>query len=217
MADSSPAESTSNLAMAKSLDRRRTKGIKRIDLAYAELASSEVVRDINRDVVLEIIRKRQPISRAELSRLSGLQPSTISSIVGQLLTERWITEGAATKIPRGRRPTMLSLDGDMVILVADVRPTQAILAVIDLNGRFLRRETVPLPRDPSKGVENMIAGMQRMIEQHPDKSFEGIGLSVPGRVDPLTQRLIFAPNLPWRDFDIKSAIEKVIPLQAREP
>jgi predicted NBD/HSP70 family sugar kinase len=213
MADSSPAESTSNLAMANSLDRRRTKGIKRIDLAYAELASSEVVRDINRDVVLEIIRKRQPISRAELSRLSGLQPSTISSIVGQLLTERWITEGAATKIPRGRRPTMLSLDDDMVILVADVRPTQAILAVIDLNGRFLRRETVPLPRDPSKGVENMIAGMQRMIEQHPDKSFEGIGLSVPGRVDPLTQRLIFAPNLPWRDFDIKSAIEKVIPLQ----
>ncbi len=58
--------------------RRRTKGIQRIDLAYAELASSEVARDINRDVVLELIRTRQPISRADLSRISGLQPSTIS-------------------------------------------------------------------------------------------------------------------------------------------
>jgi predicted NBD/HSP70 family sugar kinase len=193
--------------------RRRTQGIRRIDLAYAELASSEVARDINRDVVLELIRTKQPISRADLSRLSGLQPSTISSIVEQLLNEKWIVEGAAARRPRGRRPTLLSLNADMVIIVADIRPNQAIIAVVDLNGRFLSRETLPLMKDPERGVESIIVGMQRMILQHPDKSFEGIGISLPGRVDPVTQRLILAPNLPWSLYDMKKAIERKIPLQ----
>jgi len=193
--------------------RRRPKGIQRIDLAYAELASSEVARDINRDVVLELIRTKQPISRADLSRLSGLQPSTISSIVEQLLSEKWISEGATARRPRGRRPTLLSLNTEMVIIVADVRPNQAIVAVVDLNGRFLSRETLPLTKDPERGVENLITGMKRMLSYHPDKSFEGIGISLPGRVDPTTQRLILAPNLPWSSYDIKKAIEQKVPLQ----
>ncbi|GAC1643967.1 MAG: xylose repressor [Acidobacteriaceae bacterium] len=204
-----------NVAMEDNIatSRRRTKGIQRIDLAYAELASSEIARDINRDVVLEIIRTKQPISRADLSRISGLQPSTVSSIVEQLLNEQWITEGAAAIRPRGRRPTLLSLNTNMVIAVADVRPTQAIVAVVDLNGRFLSRETLPLLKDPARGVAKIVAAMQRMIKEHPDKSFEGIGLSLPGRVDPETQRLILAPNLPWTDFDIKRALEAKIPLR----
>ena len=196
-----------------STTRRRAKGIQRIDLAYAQLASSEIARDINRDVVLEIVRTKQPVSRADLSRISRLQPSTVSSIVAQLIEERWITEGVMATRPRGRRPTMLSLNAKMVILVADVRPTQSIVAVVDLNGRFLTRETVPLLKDPARGIEKIISAMQRMIEEFPDRSFEGIGLSLPGRVNPDTQNLILAPNLAWRDFDIKRAIETKIPLQ----
>ena len=193
--------------------RLRTKGIQRVDLTYAERASSEVARDINRDVVLELIRTKQPISRADLSRLSGLRPSTVSAIVEQLLDEKWISEGPAARLPRGRRPTLLSLNSDMVILVSDIRPNQVIIAVVDLNGRFLSRETLPLIKDPARGVESIVTAMKRMIASHPDRSFEGIGISLPGRVDPATQRLILAPNLSWSDYDIKRAIERKIPLQ----
>lgn len=168
---------------------------------------------MNRDVVLELIRTKQPISRADLSRLSGLRPSTISAIVEQLLREKWISEGPAARLPRGRRPTLLSLNADMVIMVSDIRPNQVILAVVDLNGRFLSRETLPLVKDPIRGVENIIAAMKRMISTYPDRSFEGIGISLPGRVDPSTQRLILAPNLSWSQYDIKRAIERKIPLQ----
>ena len=58
------------------------------ELAYVQVASSELTRDINRDVVLERIRALQPISRVDLARASGLQPSTVSSIVEQLLRAR---------------------------------------------------------------------------------------------------------------------------------
>jgi predicted NBD/HSP70 family sugar kinase len=101
----------------------------------------------------------------------------------------------------------------MVIIVADVRPAQAIVAVVDLNGRFLSRETLPLVADPERGVRNLVACMEKLIPQYPEKSFEGIGIILPGRVDPLAQRLIMAPNLPWSQYDIKKAIEKQIPLQ----
>jgi hypothetical protein len=62
-----------------------TRGIRRIDLAYVELASSENARDINRDIVLQIIRSKQPVARADLARSSSLQPSTISATVEQLI------------------------------------------------------------------------------------------------------------------------------------
>ena len=58
-----------------------------------QAASSEVVRDINRSLVLNLIRTRQPISRADLARVSGLQRSTISLIVEELVDEYWVLEG----------------------------------------------------------------------------------------------------------------------------
>ena len=190
-----------------------TRGIKRIDLAYVELASSENARDINRDIVLEIIRSQQPVARADLARSSGLQPSTISAIVEQLIEEKWVAEGAMARRPRGRPSTLLSLNDAMVILVADVRPNQAIVALVDLNGRFLAREAVPLVSEPARSVTKIVHCMESMRAAHSDRSFEGIGISMPGRVDPETQRLILAPNLKWSDYDIKGAIEEQMQLQ----
>lgn len=184
-----------------------------VDLAYVELASSESARDINRDIVLELIRAKQPVARADLSRLSGLQPSTVSAIVEQLLSERWIAEGAVVRRPRGRRPTLLSLNDELVILVADLRPQQAIVAVVDLNGRFLARVVVPLVSDPARSVDKIIESMRAMRDRHANKTFEGVGVSLPGRIHPESQRLILAPNLKWSDYDVKGAIEKGLQLQ----
>jgi len=199
----------------KSVPRSKSeaRGIKRIDLAYVELASSENARDINRDIVLEIIRSQQPVARADLARSSGLQPSTISAIVEQLIEEKWIAEGAVSRRPRGRPSTLLSLNDAMVILVADVRPNQAIVALVDLNGRFLAREAVPLVSSPERSVERIVQCMQSMRAGRSSYSFEGIGISMPGRVNPESQRLILAPNLKWGDFGIKEAMEEKMQLQ----
>lgn len=199
--------------MAKTAIQKVAARGRHVDLAYVELASSESARDINRDIVLELIRSRQPVARADLSRLSGLQPSTVSAIVEQLLRERWITEGAVVRRPRGRRPTLLSLNDELVILVADLRPQQAIVAVVDLNGRFLAREVVPLVSDPARSVEKIVEAMRAMRDRHANKTFEGVGVSLPGRIDPESQRLILAPNLKWSDYDVKGAIEKAMDLQ----
>src|SRR5215831_9281309 len=119
-------------------------------------ASSEVIRDINRRIVLNLIRTRQPISRADLARLSGLQRSTISLIVEQLVQEQWVLEGPTGRLPRGRRPTFLRLNDERVIIGVDVRPTQTTVALADANGKFTSQEVVATSADPKATTEALI-------------------------------------------------------------
>ncbi len=172
------------------------------DLAYVEVASTELAREINRDIVLELIRAHQPIARVDLVHHSGLQNSTVSSIVEQLLEEGWIREGEAVKTARGRRPTQISLNAHLAMLVADVRPGRADLAAIDLNGHFLSRSSISLPPDAVHGVDAVAEGLLTHRRQHPEHTFEGAGICLPGRIDPATHRLLVAPNLRWHDFAV---------------
>ena len=182
-------------------------GIRHVDLTELQLASSETARIINRDIVLELIRTSQPISRADLARRSGLGRSTVSQIVEQLIEENWVREGAMGSLPRGRRPTMVGLNGDLVAIAVDIHPGQASVAVVDLNGQLLSRWPVPITSDPAASMRLIIECIQRIRPTAPQKSTEGIGISLPGRVNPTTQRLIFAPNLKWPEFDIKKMVE----------
>jgi predicted NBD/HSP70 family sugar kinase len=80
--------------------------------------------------------------------------------------------------------------------------------MVDLTGRLLSRSTLPLGLDPAQSVATIVECMRRIKRSHPKKSVEGIGVSVPGRVDRESQSLIFAPNLRWPKYDIKREIEQ---------
>ena len=171
-------------------------------------ASSEFVRDINRRIILNLVRTRHPISRADLARLSGLQRSTVSLIVEQLIQEHWVLEGPTGRLPRGRRPTFLRLNDERVIIGVDVRPSQTTVAVADANGRFLSQEIMATSNDPTGMMKSLIQSIERMISASRKKKIEGVGISVPGRYDEQTDRLVFAPNLKWQDVDIRTPIAK---------
>src|SRR5262245_8433950 len=179
-----------------------------INFTNTQVASSETARDINRGVVLNLIRRRQPISRADLARVSGLQRSTVSLITEQLIRERWVVNGPLGRLPRGRRPTFLRLNERRAILVADLRPAITTVGVADVNGRFLSQEALNTPAHPRATAEALAARFKRFMQSHPDLFFEGIGISLPGRFDENTQRVVFAPNLKWPEFDFKGAIER---------
>ena len=84
--------------------------MRKLDLRNLQSATSETARDINRRIVLNLVRTQQPSSRADLARRSGLQRSTVSAIVERLIADRWVEEGATGRLPRGRRPTYLRLN-----------------------------------------------------------------------------------------------------------
>jgi predicted NBD/HSP70 family sugar kinase len=176
--------------------------------ARIQPASSEVARGINRRIVLNLIRRRYPISRADLARVSGLQRSTISLIVEQLIEEQWVVEGPTGRLPRGRRPTFLRLNDERVIIGVDVRPTQITVAVSDANGRFAAQQTMPTPADPRAAMTQLIERIQRVTRSCKGKKIEGIGVSVPGRIDERSNCLVFSPNLKWVGLDMRTPIAK---------
>jgi predicted NBD/HSP70 family sugar kinase len=183
--------------------------MRRIDLSNFQVATSETARDINRRIVLNLIRTHQPISRADLARHSGLQRSTVSLIAEQLITERWITEGANGHTPRGRRPRFLHLNKERVgIIGINVRPGTTTLALADLDANFLSQDSLATPTDPRQFVAHLVPRVKKLIDARPELTCEGIGVSLPGRVDLASKRLVFAPNLGWRDFDLKTPLEK---------
>jgi glucokinase-like ROK family protein len=180
------------------------------------VASSEIARDINRSNVLDTVRTNQPLSRADLARQTGLQRSTVSLIVDELISERWVAEGDLGQLPRGRRPRLLYLNTDRAgIIGINIMPRLTTIALADLNARFQAQESIPTPRDPSTFLDVMSSYVRRLIRQHPNMAFEGIGVSVPGRVDFLAQRLVFAANLGWHQVDLKEPLESAtgIPVQ----
>jgi predicted NBD/HSP70 family sugar kinase len=168
---------------------------------------------MNRDLVLELVRFHQPVSRVELARRSGLQPSTISSIVEGLLAEKWVQTGAVVQGSRGRPSMSLTINAELVTLAMDLRPDRAILAVVDLSGAFLAQETIPLESEPKAATARIVEAMKGLRRQFPAKTFEGVGVCVPGRVHPGTQRILLAPNLHWEDFDLRGALQKGLKLQ----
>jgi predicted NBD/HSP70 family sugar kinase len=174
-------------------------------------ASSEVVRDINRRIVLNLIRTRQPLSRADLARVSGLQRSTISLITEELIEENWVIEGPTGRLPRGRRPTFLRLNDDRVIIGIDLRPSQITLAVGNVNGKFISQEIMTTPADPKSALEALIQRIQAMARTCRGKKIEGIGISLPGRAH--GGRLVFAPNLNWPESELRGPLAKATGLE----
>src|SRR2546430_1314632 len=182
--------------------------MRRMDFTNTQVASSETARDINRSLVLNLIRRCQPISRADLARASGLQRSTVSVIAEQLISAGWVIDGQTGRLPRGRHPTFLRLNEKRALLVVDIRPLLTTVALADINGRFLSQEALTTPDHPKAVAESLAARLKRVIQLRTDLVFEGIGISLPGRFDQQTQRVVFAPNLKWPDFDFKGTLER---------
>lgn len=181
--------------------------MRKINLSSFQVATSETARDINRRIILNLIRTRQPISRADLARHTGLQRSTVSAIADQLITEQWITEGALGHLPRGRKPRFLHLNNERAgIIGVNVRPLVTTLGLTDLNARFVTQDSIPTSTDPEIFIGEIAERIKNLRQAHSQIFCEGIGLILPGRVDRKTQQLVFAPNLGWRDVDLKKGL-----------
>ena len=163
---------------------------------------------MNTKVLLDIIRRQQPLSRADLSRKSGLRPSTVSLIVDELIASRWILEGENSKSARGRRPTMLSLNPKRCVIAVDIHPSQVTLAVIDIGGHIASQHFLNLPDNPSQAIRSMTAALRKLIRANRELVFEGIGICLPGRTDISARQLIFAPNLHWPAVSLQPRIER---------
>jgi predicted NBD/HSP70 family sugar kinase len=186
--------------------------MRKIDLTNFQLATSETARHINRRIALNIIRRHQPMSRADVARRSGLQRSTVSAIIDQLIGEGWVTEGASPVSARGRRPRFLHLNVERAGIVAvDLRPRTTKVGLAGLDARFVMQAEWPTPARPDEFAGKLACTVATFRKTHPDMVFEGVGVSLPGRVDQ-SGKLVFAPNLGWGQVNLQRLLESTVDL-----
>src|SRR5262245_44758565 len=98
------------------------------------IARPGTTRELNRHIALNLVRSRQPISRADLARLMGIRRGAISRLVEDLIGTRQVFEGhfddAAVESKRGRKPRLLYIETRRHCAVAvDISATRTLLQV----------------------------------------------------------------------------------------
>jgi predicted NBD/HSP70 family sugar kinase/predicted transcriptional regulator len=184
--------------------------MRRIDLKKVRTARLATIRNINRQIVLNYVREREPISRAEIARETALQRSTVSAIVDDLQADGLIEEVGEGESTGGRPPTLLRLRsaGAIAIGVA-ITPTTTILATSDLAGRVLKQEEFATDRNYDRTLDALIESIEEILK-HNVGTIEGIGISLPGLIDPSTGTAIYVPYFKWRDFPIAHQVASAV-------
>jgi transcriptional regulator of PTS gene len=188
--------------------------MKRPDTKSLKMVGVRDARDINQTVFLHLIRERQPISRADIVKATGLKPGTVSAIVNRLIRARLVYEGAEGPSSGGRPPRYLHVNAESAyVLALDIGVRKTVYAVSDFNGRILMQRAVITEGDPKEFLQSLAGEAAKLVKnQYPRARFEAVGVSVPGLVDRADGAVIASPNLGWNLVPVRSILEERLSL-----
>ncbi len=167
-----------------------------------------LVREANLSSILRLIHKHAQISRAQLAAVSGLNKSTVSSLVDELISRSLVHETGSNSVGTGRPATSLEINPQAGLIIGvELGVDFVSVAVTNLLGHILwrRREETNPAEDQNKIIEQTLSIVADAMtdNQKSDSRFLGIGLATPGTVDLKEGVLIFAPNLHWHNVPYK--------------
>lgn len=172
------------------------------------------VRDINQTVFLHLIRERQPISRADIAKFTGLRAGTVSAIVNRLIKSDLVYEGTEGPSSGGRPPKYLYINAEsFYVLAIDIGVLDTVVAVSDFNGRILKQISTATAGPSDKFLDNLGDSILTLIKTHfPRAPFGSVGVSVPGLIDRETGSLKISPNLEWENVPLRERLEQKLGL-----
>ena len=189
--------------------------MRRIDLKKVSVARSNTIRDINRQIVLNYVREKGPISRADIAKETDLQRSTVSHIVKELTNFNLIKE-VYGESSGGRPPALLTLRSARPVAIGvDLGTVRTTVGCCDLTGRIIDKEEFRTDPDEKKTTRRIIDCVTEQMRKF-DGMIEGIGISLPALVDSSRQHVLFNPHFTWRNPHIVERIaeETGIPVTA---
>jgi len=189
--------------------------MRRISTTTFRIARRGTSREINRQIALNLVRSRQPISRAELARLMGVRRGAISRLVEDLLQAKQVFEGAKGESKRGRKPRHLHIETRRsCALAVDINASRTLLLVADRLGHpLLEVQEFPTESDPQLLVKKLARNIDRILAEHREVGeCLGVGVVISGLVDSDHGRLRYSPTLGWRDLDLRELVQKATKL-----
>jgi glucokinase-like ROK family protein len=172
--------------------------------------NQQVVKKNNKALVLQLIMEKEPISRADIAQVSGLNKATVSSLVNELLAEELIYESGPGESSGGRRPVILHFNKIAGYSIGiDIGVNYVFCILTDLKGTILIEKNRVVNKTPYAATMDIVKEMvQSLMDEMPSSKYGivGIGVGVPGIVNKLGTVLL-APNLGWKNMNIKKELE----------
>jgi len=174
--------------------------------------NAKVVRSINRSGILNIIRELQPISRIAISKITGLNKSTVSSIVSELFSEGLIYEEMVQDQNVGRNPLHLRLKlGTNYVGAINLDSVVSRVAIVDIDGSILDKDKINTQQEnPENFIKDCVDLLMALKIKNGIERFNGIGISVAGIVDISRQVIVNAPNIGWKEFYVGDLIRSQV-------
>jgi predicted NBD/HSP70 family sugar kinase len=175
------------------------------------------MRRHNLGLVFHQVHLEGALTRAKLTRRLGLSRSTIGDLVAELSTLGLLGESVPAGGPRVGRPSHVvgpRKDSPFAVAV-DIDVTRVVAAAVGIGGRVLAREVIPAPPGPvaPEDVVHQIVHAVPLLQARVSGGARpvGIGISVPGTVQRLTDVVGLAPNLGWHDAALGDLMRSAIP------
>lgn len=175
------------------------------------LGNRDLIRAMNRSIVLNVIKTYGPIARVEVARRTGLSPATVTGITAELIDEDLVFEKDMGDSSGGRRPILLAINpsGGHVIGIK-LTETQAIGALTDLEATVIVKRTDNLHgRDPEMIVKQLSLLVSELLQMAglPKKKLLGVGVGLAGIVDSEQGMLRQSPFFGWRDLPLGEMLQ----------
>jgi predicted NBD/HSP70 family sugar kinase len=171
------------------------------------------MRAINRSKILEIIRTTGMISRIDLSRASGLSQALITGLTADLINEGLIIEKQSGKYQGGRRPMLLALNPQGAYVVGvNLSISEISVVIVNFEGTVVASSTHPLAPDHDSVAEitdSVVAAVQACIwkANFAREQIAGVGIGIPGLVNPNSGNIRFLPNYGWENVNLKDLVQ----------
>lgn len=170
-------------------------------------ADKKLIKKINTVSILKIIREKGPISRADISKMIGLNPATVSSNVSDLLQRSLIKEVGSGESSGGRKPILLELNNSEIYVIGvDMGIKKVSTGLIDIEGNIIQKITLQYPKEANQeSVLGTIKDSIYEVVKGKDDDFNkiiGIGMGIHGIVDPEKGVSSYAPAFDWHNLDI---------------
>jgi predicted NBD/HSP70 family sugar kinase len=177
------------------------------DKAYKMVGVNDI-RDINQTIFLHLIREKQPISRADIAKHTGLRAGTVSAIVNRLIKIGLVYEGTGGKSSGGRPPKNLYINAEsFYVLAVDIGVSDTVFAVSDFNGRILQQKSILTEGKPEKFLHKLCDQIESLIgSKYPRARFGAVGVSVPGLIDRRSGTVEISPNLEWHNVSLREIL-----------
>jgi len=174
--------------------------------------NKQLIKDINRSIVLNLIKRYGPIARTEIAKKSRLGLSTISGISAFLLNINLIQEELQGESSGGRRPVLLSLkpEGGSAIGLK-LTETEVIIVQTDLNTKVINKKKIRIQNanDPSDYMNEVKSAVDAMLAASgmQYQNVMGIGVGMSGFIDYKNGICRYSPIVNWHNVPLKNEIE----------